>query len=137
MDGQAARGGDRMLRRIIALLVSLAVLAERAALRSLPVRWYVLWLLRRAETMVEDFVFDETGMPPPAMEGFAPIGNGTDDALRLAARFRALAAALCALFPLACPFGRRPARRGFASDHVAPGPARRPGGWAREPYDTS
>ena len=137
MDGQAARGGERMLRRIIALLASLAVLAERAADRSLPVRWFVLWILRRAETVVEEFAFDETGLPPPAMEGFAPIGNGPDDALRLAARFRALAAALCALLPLACPFGRRPARRGFAFGHVARGFGRRTGGWAREPYDTS
>ena len=137
MDGQAARGGERILRRIIALLVSLAVLAERAAERSLPVRWLVLWILRRAETVVEDFVFDETGMPPPAMEGISLAGNGPDDALRLAARFRALAAALCALLPLASMFGRRPARRGFTSGQFAPGSGRCLSGWMREPYDTS
>ena len=137
MDVHAARGGERMLRRIITLLVASAVLAERAAERSLLVRWLVLWILRRAETVVEDFVFDEAGMPPPAMEGFAPIGNGPDDALALAARFRALAAALAALLPLACLFGRHPARRGFAFDHLAPLSGRRPGGWTREPNDTS
>jgi hypothetical protein len=137
MDGQAGRGGERILRRIIALLVSLAVLAERAAERSLPVRWLVLWILRRAETVVEDFVFDETGMPPPAMEGFAPIGNGPDDALALAARFKALAAALCALLPLACPFDRHRRRRGVAFGHFAPGRGCPSGGWTPRPYDTS
>ena len=136
MDGNAARGGERMLRRVIALLVVSAVLAERAAERSLPVRWFVLWVLRRAETVVEDFVFDETGMPL-AVEGFAVAGNGPDDALALAARFKALAAALCALLPLACIFGRRPARRGLAFGHVAPGAGRRSYCCARKPYDTS
>ena len=136
MDVHAARGGERMTRRIIALLVSLAVLAERAAERSLPVRWLVLWILRRAETVVEDFVFDETGAPPPAMDGFAPIGNGPDDALRLAARFNALAAALAALLPLACWPNRRRARRSMAFGHFAPG-SDRPVVWAQEPYDTS
>ena len=126
-----------MTRRIIALLVSLAVLAERVADRSSLVRWLVLWILRRAETVVEDFVFDETGMPPPALDGIALAGNGPDDALRLAASFRALAAALCALLPLACMFGRRPARRSFAFGHFAPGSGLRPGDWTRKPYDTS
>ena len=137
MDGQAARGGERMLRRIIALLVSLAVLAERAAERSLPVRWLVLWILRRAETVVEEYVFDETGMPPPAMEGFVPIGNGPDDALRLAARFRALAAALAALLPPGCLFDRRPALGGVAFGLVAPVSDRLPASFTREPHDTS
>jgi hypothetical protein len=136
MDGQAARGGERILRRIIALLVSLAVLAERAAERSLPVRWLVLWILRRAETVVEDFVFDETGMPL-AVEGFSVAGNGPDDALRLAARFRALAAALAAVLPVARPLDRRLARRGFALGPLAAGSGRFPGNWIREPYDTS
>jgi hypothetical protein len=125
-----------MLRRIIALLVASAVLAERAAERSLPVRWFVLWALRRAETVVEDFVFDETGMPL-AVEGFALAGNGPDDAFALAARFRALAAALATLLPLAWGFGRRPARREVAFGPVAPGCGLRPGGWTREPFDTS
>ena len=136
MDGQAGRGGERMLRRIIALLITSAVLAERAALRSLPVRWFVLWLLRRAETVVEDFVFDETGMPL-AIEGFAVAGNGPDDALALAACFRALAAALATLLPLAWGFGHRPARRDLAFGHVTPGSGRTLSDWARVPNDTS
>jgi hypothetical protein len=126
-----------MLRRIIALLVSLAVLAERAAERSLPVRWLVLWILRRAETVVEEYVFDETGMPPPAMEGFAPIGNGPEDALRLAARFRAFAAALAVLLPLAYGPYRRSARRGLSLGHFAPVSDRLPASFTREPNDTS
>ena len=135
MDGQAATG-ERMLRRIIALLIASAVLAERAALRSLPVRWFVLWLLRRAETVALDYVFDETGMPL-AVEGFAVTGNGPDDAFALAARFRALAAALAILLPLAWGFGHRPARRGVAFGHVAPGSGRTLSGCARVPNDTS
>ena len=125
-----------MLRRIIALLVVSAVLAERAADRSLLVRWFVLWILRRAETVVEDFIFDETGMPL-AVEGFALAGNGPDDAFALAARFRALAAALATLLPLAWGFGHRPARRDLAFGHVAPGSGRTLSGWMREPNDTS
>ena len=136
MDVHAARGGERMLRRIIALLVASAVLAERAAERSLLVRWFVLWILRRAETVLEEYVFDETGMPPPAMEGFAPIGNGPDDALCLAARFKAFAAALCALLPLACLIGRRSARSCLAFGPIAP-LSGNPVGWTPEPYDTS
>ena len=137
MDGQAARGGDRMLRRIIALLVSLAVLAERAADRSSLVRWYVLWLLRRAETVVEDFVFDETGMPSPAVEGIAAAGNGPEDALRLAARFKALAAALCALLPVCWRFDHRAARHGIAFGDMVRDSGRGLRGWTREPNDTS
>ena len=136
MDVHAARGGERMLRRIIALLVVSAVLAERAAERSLLVRWFVLWILRRAETVVEDFVFDETGMPL-AVEGFALAGNGPDDAFALAARFRALAAALATLLPLAWGFGRRPAPREIAFGPVAPRSGLPSGCWTREPYDTS
>ena len=136
MDVHAARAGERMLRRIIAQLVASAVLAERASERSLLVRWLVLWVLRRAETIALDFVFDETGMPL-TVEGFALAGNGPDDALLLAARFKALAAALCALLPLVRLFGRRPARREVAFGPVAPGCGLRPGGWTREPFDTS
>ena len=136
MDVQAARGGERMLRRIIAQLVASAILAERAAERSLLVRWLVLWVLRRAETAVEELVFDETGMPL-AIEGFAVAGNGPDDALALAARFRALAAALATLLPLACLLGRRPARREVAFRPVAPPSGRHLNDWTPRPYDTS
>ena len=117
MDLHAVIGNGRRLRRIIALLAALAVLAERAAGRSLPVRMPVLWLLRRAEQVAGTFVFDTIGpMPSPAAGGFEAVGNGATDALRLAARFRALASALAILLPLVLRSGRRPAPRRFAFD---------------------
>ncbi len=137
MDVQAAIGGGRRLRRIMALLVSLAGLAERAASRSLPVRWLVLWLLRQAESVAEAFVFEETGLPLPPVEGFAAEGFGREDALHLAARFRALAAWLGALLAVACLFGRRPARQDIAFCSVAPGSGHLPGGRRPMPNDTS
>ena len=126
-----------MLRRVIALLVSFAALAERAAARSAPVRWFVLLILRHAEAISENFVFEAAGMPSLALEGIAVVGNDPDDALRLAARFYALAAALCALLPLDGLFGGRHGRRGLASGHAATGFCRRPRGSVRMPNDTS
>lgn len=137
MDVHAARGGERTLRRVIALLVAFAVLAERATGRSLPIRWFLLWILRRAETAAAVFVFDRTGLPAPVLEGGAAAGNDAADAPRFAERFRALAAMLRALLPVAWPFKRRPALRGFAFGHAARGSARGPGGWTPRPYDTS
>ena len=136
MNAHAAGRDERTVRRIVTLLVALAVLAERAAVRSLPVRWFVLLILRRAETAAEEFVLEATGTPPAA-EGFVVTGNGPDDALGLAARLRALAAALGAMLPEALRRDRRPAWRGFAFGHVAPGPGRVRGGWTRQPNDTS
>lgn len=136
MDVHAARGGERMLRRVITLLVAFAVLAERVAERSAWVRCFVLWILRRAEMVAADFVLERTGMPPAALERIAAVGNYPEDALRLAARFQALAALLRVLLPIDCPFGSRPARR-LASARLATGSGRRPGGWTREPFDTS
>ncbi len=135
MYGHAAMRDDRMLRRIIALLVAFAVLAERVADLSAPVRLLILWILRQAAAVAAECVFEETGQPLPD-EGFAAVGNGPVDALRLAAHFRALAAALAAMLPDSCLFGR-PARRGFASGHVAPGSERAPVGWWLKPNDTS
>ncbi len=135
MDVHAAMRDDRVLRRIVALLVSFAALAERAADRSALVRLLVLWLLRRAAAVAEEFVFEETGMPLPD-EGFAAAGNGPEEALRLAAHFRVLAAALAAMLPDACLFAR-PARRGFASACLATRSDRPMAGWRQEPHDTS
>ena len=116
MDVRTTIGDDRTLRRIIALLLALAVLAERVGARSLPLRCFVFWLLRRAETVAGEFVLDMTGLPP-AFGGIAAVGNGPTEALRLARRFRALAAALAALLPMA----NRPAPSGDAFGHIAPG----------------
>lgn len=137
MDVQAAMVSETTLRRIIALLVSLAVLAERAASRCSPVRWFVLLILRRAEQAAQAFVFEATGMPP-FIEGFAAAGNRAEDALRLSARFHALAAALAALLPPdAYRPDRRPVRRGFSFGYVATGSGRPPDSWRPRPIDTS
>jgi hypothetical protein len=103
--------GDRMVRRIIALLVAFADLAERAAGRSYPVRFLILLVLRRAETIARDYVagamlvdglwFDD-GMEPT---------SSTQDAARLAERFRLLAEELVALLDPALRFGAPLPRR--------------------------
>jgi hypothetical protein len=122
----------------MAMLVALAALAERAAARSYPVRCFVLWLLRRAEAVAEEFVFEATGTP--AIGGIAAVGNGPADAIRLAARFRALAAALGALLRPGqfCPC--RNARVDAALRRFARRAGRLPlafGCWTRKPFDTS
>ncbi|WP_367955312.1 hypothetical protein [Aquibium pacificus] len=136
MHVHAAMDDGRMLRRVIALLVSFAALAERAAGRSAPVRCFVLWILRRAEAVAEEFVFDAAGVPQPSLEGIASAGNDPDDALRLAARFYALATALCALLPLG-GFDWRSARRGLVFVPVPQGYDRLMGGYTLKLNDTS
>ncbi|MCV0396676.1 MAG: hypothetical protein K5872_23230 [Rhizobiaceae bacterium] len=140
MDEQTARWDGR-LRRIIAVLVALAVLAERAADRSYPVRCFVLWLLRRPEAVVADFVFEATGMPQPAFAGIGTTGNEPEDALLLAARLHALAEALAVLLRWALILPplrgreRSPSRRG-----ATPRPGRlalTPDGLTAGPNDTS
>lgn len=96
----AAHGGkdldatldDRTLRRIIALLVALAALAECAAGRSLPVRFLVLALLRRAEAVVRHHLLDATAWPG-LDDDPAPCSSPADAAL-LSLRLRLLAAIL-------------------------------------------
>lgn len=137
MGVHVERGDDRTVRRIMALLVALALLAERAAGRSLPVRLIVLWCVRRAETVAAAFVLEAIGAPPPAILSPSAIGSGPDDALVLAARLRVLAAALGALLPVACFSGGGLARRASAPGRFASVPGRRPGGKTMEPNDTS
>ncbi len=91
---------DRSLRRIVAVLVALAVLAERTAGRPFPVRWFVLALLRHAEAVARDFVQEETGCEWPGLGEAAGLPYGPADAIHLAAQFRALAAALLPTTPL-------------------------------------
>ena len=118
-----AERNDRTLRRIAAMLVALAALAERAAYRSLPVRWLVLCLLRHAESVTREHIAETTGWGWSELEyafgidapdaGFdagqgagrdladagilTGSGNGPADALALAWRLRMLAAVLGAL----------------------------------------
>ncbi len=92
----------RTLRRIALILLALALLAERAAGRSFPVRLLVLAILCRAEAVARTFVAGATATfvaeatvadwpcldEPPAMRGL-PV-----DAEILALRLRMLAAVL-------------------------------------------
>lgn len=89
------------LRRIAAVLVALAVLAESAAGRSFPVRWFVLAILRQAEAAAWAFVVDVTQSDWPCFGDLPELGSRPADAACLALRFRALAAALGALLGLA------------------------------------
>lgn len=126
MDVQAETGGEKAIRRIIALLVSFAVLAERAAARPWPVRCLVLWILRFAADLAADYVLDVTGAPAPAMETIAACGDGPAGAFLLAARFRALAAALGVFLR---PVGR-PSRAGGYCNTARQAAARVPFGAA-------
>lgn len=94
-------GEERTVRRIIALLVALAALAERAGARSLPVRWLVLVLLRQVEGVVLGFVADTTGMDL-GFDGDPQDGFDSFDAAILAWRLRTLAAALGAWLTETC-----------------------------------
>lgn len=142
MDGAGL--DERMLRRIIAFLVSFAGLAERVATRSFPVRWLVLAILRYAEGVALGYLADTTGLDWAACFADDPEPeNSLDDAALLAWRFRALAAMLGALLPpegqFDCPDGWA-ASGGAARHALAPrvllalGMA---GGWPHRAPDTS
>src|SRR5688572_3707326 len=134
----AAGRDDRTLIRIAATLVALAALAERAGSCSLPVRWLVLCILRRAEAVAHAFVVEATQTNWPCFDEPLEIQSRPVDAAWLAWRFRVLAAALGALLRLACRPGRWNAGMDRAPRRLAP---RRVlmmcGGWTRRPYDTS
>lgn len=113
-----------MLKRIMALLVALAGLADRAGTLSHPVRCLVLGILRPAEAVARAFVIRSArGAPLPAqacaMRGLMVAREGDDaaDATRLALQFRALALALAGLLACAGWSDRRPAN----SPAVRPG----------------
>jgi hypothetical protein len=90
-------GQDRMLRRVIALLVLLAGIAERAAGRALPVRLLVLLVLRRAESVARAYVASVLVVDVVCYEDDGDIADGPPGAEALALRLRALAAALVTL----------------------------------------
>ena len=140
MDVQAAIRDDAALSRIVATLIAVAALAERSASRSCVVRCLVLLILRPAETLAREFVTGATATPLPVLKGTPEtrneIRNGSEDAILLASRFRALAAALGALLCLA----RRFARWNTTAVRFAPRSGRLPvisGDWTRRPNDTS
>jgi len=133
---EIARRDHQTLSRIAAMLLALAVLAERAGSRSFPVRWFVLSILWHAEAVARAFVVAETQMHWPCIDDdreCRPV-----DAAWLAFRFRALAAMLGALLPRTY---------GFECCRIDCAPRRFahplylffiiPGGWALAPDDTS
>ena len=86
MGEYATNADEPTVRGLILTLVSLAVVAERAALRSDTVCRHVVWLLWQAESAVGYFVFEATGTPPPsAYADQAEDDDGPLEALRLAA----------------------------------------------------
>lgn len=91
MDWKRAMEQERAaLMRLAALLLAFAGLAELAARRSPAVRGFVLWILRCAETLARDFVTDLADTLPSSIPA-DPAGDHSDDAMRLAISFRALA----------------------------------------------
>ncbi|KAB2947606.1 MAG: hypothetical protein F9K19_25480, partial [Rhizobiaceae bacterium] len=102
--------GRGTLQGIARTLLALALLAERSATRSLPVRFLVLAILYRAETIARRFVARSTatliaealeaGCPDVPFQDLAcldePAGlhYGAADAVLLALRLRILAAVL-------------------------------------------
>jgi hypothetical protein len=94
MYGKAEKGREEdTLKRIIALLLALAGLAERAAKRSHPIRCLVLWLLWHAESVARDFVTGSNSSAAVRPSTLAAVRHGHDpaDAIALAASLRALA----------------------------------------------
>ena len=94
MNEELATEVDRdMLKRILALYLGLAVLAERAARRCLPIRLLVLWYLRRGEAVALRRVAELGSWPL-----YASLAQRYDDSLseagRLARLFRAAARAV-------------------------------------------
>ena len=107
-----------VLTRIVALLFSLAVLAERAAALPGHRRRHLLGILGRAEAVAHAFLIG----------GGAPVSAGgqetADDALRLAARLRALALLLVVL--MSQPAQMVESRCGRAQKRALAAPAPRP-----------
>ncbi len=80
----------QQMARIAALLLALAVVADRACRAPRPVRVYVLSLLEPAQSVALDYVYGQAGLPAPPQ---------TDDAdlAVLAARFCLLAVVLAGI----------------------------------------
>ena len=118
----------RMLKGIVALLLSFACLAERACAAPSFVRRLVLAILTRAEAVAREFV---TGMAMdrdvparvPASQAMTAVcpSDGRADAMRLAQIFRALAVLLARLADRNS--GDRPRRSKFAADAISSLPA--------------
>ena len=133
------RKDNEALRRLAVVLLTLAAIAESIALRSAPVRCLLLWLLCRAEARARDLAFRIGGDAALAFPLTAsPVGwlGGAGEAVRLAQKFRALAAGFFALSRQAAR-GFRPARRNGCVSRLAnlqtvmtPGPCSSPSHWS-------
>lgn len=141
MDG--ALRNERMLLKIAALLVSLSLVAERAAGRSFPVRCLVLAILRRAEAIARAFVVRETGMDWPHPGETPGMDCHPADAASLALGLRLLALILAEFVEAGCLSAGENPFAGVAPCDPAPillflvsGP-RRPAVSANRPWDTS
>ena len=66
------------LRHIVLTLLSLAILAERAALCPLPVRLYLFEVLRRAEFAATALLVDTADLFTADMLRHAPLPDGGD-----------------------------------------------------------
>ena len=138
MNVQATIRDIWMLKSIVATLLALAALAERAGARSYPVRVLALCFLRPAEAIACEFVAEVA--PAQRLAGNALLSNGSDDPVHLAARFRTLAAALVVFLRILCRFDCWNARPDGLVHRIAPCPGRHPvtlGVPAPEPHDTS
>jgi len=85
VNGNAGTGREReALMHIVALLVALAGLAERAAGRCFLVRWLVMSYLRHAQNVARDCFVGPSSIA-------VRCGNEPADAIVLASSFRAFA----------------------------------------------
>jgi hypothetical protein len=115
------RKDHEALRRLAVVLLTLASIAERVALRSRPLCGVLLWLLCRAEARVRDLAL---GIGVDAALAFpsagSPVGwlGGAAEAARLTERFRALSAGFFALARQAARV-LRPARRNGCVSRLA------------------
>ncbi len=123
-----------VLERIVALLFSLACLAELAACLPWLRRQQLLGILSHGEAEAWAYVM---GLPPDVqVAAYAP--GETDDAERLAASFRALALMLCAVLARTALFAGAAGPRADRPSHGISGIAvHRPGAPAPSAPDTS
>lgn len=90
------------LRRIVAVLLALAGLAERAGARCFPVRILALAIVARAEWPVRAFLADTVGADWPFDDAPLTVRGCFGEAAVIALRLRMLAAAVAALLQAEC-----------------------------------
>ena len=121
MDWNAESNDDRQaMRRIVALFVALAALADCACSRSLVVRCLVLSILRPAEVFARDIAIRQAqacGVPAVFLPTPPDGGGSVGDAMQLASCFRALAIALANLWAQALRSVRRCSHHDFLFSH--------------------